>query len=186
MGAIDVLGARFAALAKKRLDQCKDPEMRKKYEKMVEAFAVIPAKPPMIFTLRYSFFWMLFTFDGIDSPGRLDQYLADYYVRANKAEADDILDRLWDAFHNTRTWNLTIGGSDAQWHDQSNPLTYAILEVTTRKVYHTPNLRSAYTATHRKKYGKWHHIVCPPVAVCRQSITTRWSARHWKKSILSR
>ena len=33
-----------------------------------------------------------------------------------------------------------IGGSDAQWHDQSNPLTYAILEVTTRKVYHTPNL----------------------------------------------
>ena len=140
LGAIDVLGARFAALAKKRLDQCKDPEMRKKYEKMVEAFAVIPTKPAYDFHSAVQFFWMLFTFDGIDSPGRLDQYLADYYVRANKAEADDILDRLWDAFHNTRTWNLTIGGSDAQWHDQSNPLTYAILEVTTRKVYHTPNL----------------------------------------------
>lgn len=140
LDAIDILGERFLALAQARLAHCTDAQMRVRYERMVQAFSVIPKQPAYDFHSAVQFFWMLFSFDGIDSPGRLDQYLGDYFVSSDREESLEVLDRLWDVFHQTRAWNLTIGGSDGAGNDMCNPLSEAILEMTGKKCYHAPNL----------------------------------------------
>ncbi|UKI36870.1 MAG: pyruvate formate lyase family protein [Clostridiales bacterium] len=82
---------------------------------------------------RVRCFWLVFTSEGIDSPGRFDMFMIDYYDMSEKNDRRECLEKLWDVFHQTRTWNLCISGSDEFWNDQSNDLTYDILEVA-RKI----------------------------------------------------
>jgi formate C-acetyltransferase len=84
---------------------------------------------------------LVFALDGSDSPGRFDQYMYPAYEKTqNKEEVIDLLDRLWEYFHDHRSWNLCISGSDENWNDESNELTYEILEMVRKKGYNTPNL----------------------------------------------
>lgn len=141
MDALDILGDRFYELARKLADECTEPEDKRRYELAAKAFEVIPRRPAYDFTSACMAFWMLFSFDGIDSPGRFDQYmLRAYELEQNREDARDALCRLWDCFHDTRTWNLCLSGSDEHWNDMSNRLTYDILALAAEKKYQTPNI----------------------------------------------
>ncbi len=141
MDAIDILGDRFLVLAREMSEKCEDPENKKRYEAAAKAFEVIPRRPAYDFTSAVHAFWFIFSLDGIDSPGRLDQMLRrTYEMTSDKVEVHDMLSRLWDAFHETRTWHVTLSGSDENWNDQTFGLTYDMLKITEEKGYNTPNL----------------------------------------------
>jgi formate C-acetyltransferase len=58
----------------------------------------------------------------------------------NKDEAKLWFERMWEAFHDTRTWNLCISGSDENWNDVSNELTWLVLDCCAKYKYQTPNV----------------------------------------------
>ncbi len=141
MDALDLLGDRFLELAKKELAECTDELKKKRYEAAVKAFEVIPRKPAYDFESAVQGFWMLYCFDGIDSPGRFDQYMYRAYAATqDEAQKADALERLWEMFHQKRAWNLCLSGSDENWNDDTNELTYAILKLAAQKKYNTPNI----------------------------------------------
>lgn len=138
LDGIDILGDRFRALA---LDQMeKDPANMELYRDMAQAFEVIPRKSAFDFVSACYYFYMIFTLDGSDSPGRFDQYMYPFYRKTEKEKAIRMLERVWKGFQKNRTWNLCIGGSDADFNDESNELTYEILNVAERHVADAPNL----------------------------------------------
>ncbi len=141
MDALDIFGERYRVIAEEKAAEETDPLKKKYYEDAARAFAVVPKKPAYDFTSAVHAFWLTFTADGTDSPGRFDQYMARAWeITEDKDEARAILERLWDSFHDTRTWNLCLAGSDENWCDESNELTYEILRLAREKRYQTPNL----------------------------------------------
>ncbi len=141
LDAIDILGERYGEEALKRAKECENSIDRDFYTRMAKAFRTVPQKPAYDFTSAMCSFMLIFALDGSDSPGRFDQYMYKAYTKTeNKDEATDLLSRLWDYFYDHRSWNLCISGSDENWNDESNELTYAILEMVRKKGYNTPNL----------------------------------------------
>ncbi|MBR5514733.1 MAG: hypothetical protein IKU52_00855 [Clostridia bacterium] len=141
LDAIDIFGDRFRELAIKLAAETDDPKTKKRYERTAEAFAVIPREPAYDFNSAILAFWFIFSFDGVDSPGRFDQYMYRCYaVEQDKEERAEMLERLWETFHDSRTWNLCLAGSDENWNDTANELTFDILKLAAEKKYETPNL----------------------------------------------
>jgi len=141
MDAIDILGDRFLYLARELAEKCENADDKRRYEAAARAFEVIPRNPAYDFTSAVHAFWLIFSFEGIDSPGRLDQMLRRCYEATDdREEIHDMLARLWDAFHETRTWHATLSGSDENRNDLTFGLTYDILKITAEKGYNTPNL----------------------------------------------
>ncbi|MBQ2667031.1 MAG: hypothetical protein IJF56_00215, partial [Clostridia bacterium] len=139
LDAVDVLGARFYDLAVRAAASCTD-DHREKLERLAKTFARCPRYPAETFADACAVYVMLFTLDGIDSPGHFDWYMIDFWECSDYAESREMLEDLWEFFHRTRTWNLCIGGSDVNWNDRSNALTYEILDVVLKYKYNTPNL----------------------------------------------
>jgi len=140
LDAIDILGGRYGALAHDMAERCTGNE-REMYLEAAKAFETVPKKPARNFTEAAHAFWLIFSLDGIDSPGRFDQYMARAWdASEDKDSAYRMLGRIWDAFHDTRAWNLCVSGSDENWNDESNDLTYSILKLAADKKYETPNL----------------------------------------------
>ncbi len=141
LDAIDIMGSRYHEEALKRAEECENKDDKVFFLRMANAFLTVPKKPAYDFTSAMCSFMLIFALDGSDSPGRFDQYMYDSYTKTeNKEEVIDLLDRLWDYFKDHRSWNLCISGSDENWLDESNELTYAILEMVKKKGYNTPNL----------------------------------------------
>ena len=143
LDAIDVLGERFKALAEKTLaEDSLTEEQRKRVERIRNTFDHAPKEPCRDFLEGVAVFSMIFTLDGNapDSPGSFDQYMYGLWKATDPALRREYLENLWEFFHNVRAWNLTIAGSDENWNDRSNELTYEILDVTAQKKYNTPNL----------------------------------------------
>ncbi len=141
LDAIDIMGSRYHEEALKRAEECENADDKAFFLRMAEAFEVVPKKPSYDFMSAMCSFMLIFALDGSDSPGRFDQYMYESYTKTeNKKDVLDLLDRLWDYFHDHRSWNLCISGSDENWNDESNELTYAILEMVRNKGYNTPNL----------------------------------------------
>ncbi|MGN1345615.1 MAG: pyruvate formate lyase family protein [Eubacteriales bacterium] len=140
MDAIDLLGERLHAAALEMAETAESPVARADFLKMAEAYSVIPKKPAYNMRSAVLMFWMVFTFDGIDSPGRLDQFFLDFWRMDDADEAFLQLERLWQCFHDTRTWNLCIGGSDENWNDKMNEVSYAVLDLAEKYKYQTPNI----------------------------------------------
>lgn len=138
MDALDILGDRFRALALSMAENETDDDKKSEYLAIARAFDVIPKNPAYDMRSAALLFWMVFTFDGIDSPGRLDQFFIDYW----RADENPMihLERLWQEFHNTRTWNLCISGSDENWNDCTNEVTWAVLDLAEKYRYQTPNI----------------------------------------------
>lgn len=139
LDAIDILGERFHSLA---LDTAAhtDGKAKGKLLRLAETFSRCPKLPAGTFMDACAVYIMLFTLDGIDSPGRFDQYMIEFWERTTPDEAQEMLDDLWEFFHLTRTWNVCVGGSDENWNDKTNALSYAVLETAKRSGYNTPNL----------------------------------------------
>ncbi len=164
MDALDILGDRLHVLSLEMAGKTEDAIARAEYFKMSEAYTVIPRKPAYNMRSAVLFFWMVFTFDGIDSPGRLDQFFLDFWRMDDPEEAFLQLERLWQAFHDTRTWNLCICGSDENWNDKTNEVSLAVLDLAAKYRYQTPNILSyvsADTAT----------ILCIFRAICRTTLS---------------
>ena len=141
LDAIDILGERYREAALKKAENCENADDRAFLLRMAKAFETVPKKPAYDFTSAMCSFMLVFALDGSDSPGRFDQYMYPAYSKTeNKEEIIDLLDRLWEYFHDHRSWNLCISGSDENWNDESNELTYDILDMVRKKGYQTPNL----------------------------------------------
>ena len=140
LDAIDIFGERYREKALENAAKCEN-EDKAFFLRMAKAFETVPKKPAYDFTSAMCSFMLIFALDGSDSPGRFDQYMYPSYLKTeNKEEVTDLLDRLWDYFNDHRSWNLCISGSDADFNDESNELTYEILAMVRKKGYRTPNL----------------------------------------------
>ena len=139
MDAMDILAERYRKLALSEAEKAED-DIRQKYLRIAKALEKVPHEPAYDFFSACQSFFLLYTFDGVDSPGTFDEYMGDYYKDADPKEAREILEGLWEAFHDIRAWNLCIGGSDEYGKDRTNALSYEILDVTRCKGYQTPNL----------------------------------------------
>ena len=141
LDAMDILAERYREAAIERAELCDNDNDKAFYLRMAEGFKVVPKKPAYDFTSAMCSFMLVFALDGSDSPGRFDQYMYPaYQMTENKDEVIELLDKLWDYFHDHRSWNLCISGSDESWNDESNELTYHILDMVRKKKYQTPNL----------------------------------------------
>ncbi len=141
LDAMNIIGERYRESALEMAEKCDNTEDKAFLLRMAKAFETVPKKPAYDFTSAMCSFMLVFALDGSDSPGRFDQYMYPAYTKTeNKEEIIDLLDRLWDYFHDHRSWNLCISGSDENWNDESNELTYDILDMVRKKGYQTPNL----------------------------------------------
>lgn len=140
LDAIDALGRRLREAAERQLEAASDETVRRKLRRAVKTFTDAPKLPCTDFYGACAVYVMLFTFDGIDSPGHFDQYMLDFYRNTDAETRYEVLCDIWQFFHNSRTWNLCIGGSDANGCDLTNELTYDILDVAMKYKYNTPNL----------------------------------------------
>lgn len=139
MDALDVYAQRYQQLAEE-MAQSAVGEERKRLQKIADALKVVPHNPAGNLIEAFQAFWLVFAFDGIDSPGRFDQYMIEYYRKAGQEEREYCLDSIWELFHKTRTWNLCISGSDESGKDMTNELSYDILKTARKFRYNTPNL----------------------------------------------
>lgn len=139
LSALDILGERYRKIALEKVKTVA-PDKKYIYQRIADALEVVPKKPAMDFFSAVQAFMLLYSFDGIDSPGTFDEYMGQYFDEADEKERMEILEGLWRFFHDCRAWNLCIGGSDENWKDRTNALSYAILDVTTRMHFQTPNL----------------------------------------------
>ncbi len=148
LDVLDIMGERALEAAKKILNEIVPltdgwndaPNGSGRMTRIIRAFENIPQNPPRDFFEAAQFFWIASNFGGVDSPGRFDYTMGDYYLLSPEEERKEILEALWELFYQTRTWNLCIGGSDEQGNDFSNQLTYDILETARKFGYNTPNL----------------------------------------------
>ena len=73
MDAVDVLGARAGEIASRMLEDETDSARRAHLEKLRDTFTHAPKSPCLDFAEACIVYTMLFTFDGVDSPGHFDQ-----------------------------------------------------------------------------------------------------------------
>lgn len=140
LDAIDVLSGRFLAAARQRYEESEDPVFKKKLKRTVSAFEKCPLAPAETFDEAAVIYVMIASLDGVDSPGHFDQYMYQFWKNTDYTVAREALEDIWQFFYDTRTWNLCISGSDENWNDLTNELTYEILDVAAKFGYNTPNI----------------------------------------------
>lgn len=136
---LETIAGRYQALAKEMLAGA-DGEDKKVLERLISAFDNIPRNKPRNFFEACQFFWLAFSFQDIDSPGLFDYALGVYYEDENEEDRYACLEKLWELFKKTRTWNLCVGRSDETGAYHANALTFDVLRVAREKKYNTPNL----------------------------------------------
>lgn len=140
LDAIDTIGERLYAIACEKHAAAENDEQKHKLMRMIKTFDHCPKVPARTFAEAVCVYVMMFTMDGVDSPGHFDWYMGDWWDSSDYEESREALEDLWIFFHNTRTWNLCISGSDENWNDKTNALSYEILDVCAKYKFQTPNL----------------------------------------------
>ncbi|MBQ6551173.1 MAG: hypothetical protein IJL78_07185 [Lachnospiraceae bacterium] len=140
MDMVDLLGDRVSEKALALSEETDDSERKAEFRRIAETFRIVPRKPAYDMYSAIMEFWMVYTMDGVDSPGRFDQFMYDYYRASSKEENEEMITRFLEAMHNVRGWNLCLSGSDENWNDETNDLSYLVLEKVTELRYNTPNL----------------------------------------------
>jgi len=138
MDSLDVVGDRIRDMALENAQT--DTEKADEWARIARTFARVPREPAWDMYSAMQMFWMYFTLDGIDSPGRFDQFMIDYYRASPVEESREMVRRFLEGMHNVRGWNVCISGSDENWNDETNELSYLMLELVTELGYQTPNL----------------------------------------------
>lgn len=160
LDALEILGERTARLALEEAEKA-EGERKNHLLRLAGAASRVPKAPANDFYEAVVAFWLAFTFDGVDSPGRFDQYMRPYYEKSDPADARNIMEALWEEFYRTRTWNLCLSGSDADWNDQTSDLTYLVLDCAEKARYNTPNLT---LRVHRNTPEKLYHRASEVIA----------------------
>ena len=138
LDTVDMLSERYRLYAIEMME--KDAENRAIYERIAKALEIVPKKPAVDFMTACQSFAMVFFMDGNDSPGNFDQYCGKFFEMGDREENMEILEGLWREFKRVRTWNLCISGSDENWNDRTNELSWAILSLVEKYKFDTPNL----------------------------------------------
>lgn len=138
--AIDAAGKNIYAKAVDMLKNEKNPDHIEKLERIKNTFNHAPENPCNDFAEACIVYITFFSFEGIDSPGHFDQYMYDFWRKTEPVLRRRYLESVWKFFHETRTWNVCISGSDENWNDLSNDLTYEILDLVKTFKFETPNL----------------------------------------------
>ncbi len=136
LDSIDLLGEKIL----KKAFEIHENTPSKKLERIINTFSHCPKSPAKTFEEAVCVYVTIFTLDGVDSPGRFDQYMHNFWCISEYSPSRQALEDLWVFFHQTRTWNLCISGSDENWNDQTNTLTYEILDVARKFQFQTPNI----------------------------------------------
>lgn len=136
LDAIENLGERI--LKKALTERGNTPSA--KLDRIINTFSHCPKAPAATFEEAVCVYVTVFSLDGVDSPGRFDQYMYDFWRCSDYSSSRQALEDIWVFFHQTRTWNLCISGSDENWNDQTNDLTYEILDVARKFKFQTPNI----------------------------------------------
>ncbi len=136
----DLVGERVHTEALAMAEAAEDEGKKAHFLALAKTMETCPQNPPYDFLSAAQFFWLFFSYDGYDSPGRLDQIFYPYWKKTPYDEAFAILDGMWQGFHAHRTWNICISGSDEHGNDTSNEISFAILELVKKHRYQTPNL----------------------------------------------
>ncbi|MBE6930371.1 MAG: hypothetical protein E7463_08830 [Ruminococcaceae bacterium] len=138
MDSLDIVGDRIRAMALEKASS--DAANAAEWSRIASDFARVPREPAFDMHSATQMFWMYFTLDGVDSPGRYDQFMIDYYRVSPVDESRDMVRRFLEGMHNVRGWNVCISGSDEHGNDETNELSYLVLELVTDMGYQTPNL----------------------------------------------
>lgn len=136
LDGIEILAKRFRILAAELAET--DKINARIYKRIEMALETVPQKPAKDFMTACQAFALIFFLDGADSPGSFDDYCGRYFTDSD--EDIEILEGLWKEFYRTRTWNLCISGSDENWNDRTNALSYAILKTAKKYKFNAPNL----------------------------------------------
>ena len=139
LDAFELLARRYREKAAEMLETAAEEDAAV-LRRLVRAFGQIPQKPPRDFFEACELFWFSFCFLDVDSPGLFDYALGRYYENDDPADRWACLEKLWELFHKTRTWNLCVGRSDEFGNDYTCALTYDVLKMAKEKRYDTPNL----------------------------------------------
>lgn len=139
LDALELLADRYRAKAEEMLS-CAEGENKEVLARMARAFGRVPRQSPRDFYEACQMFWFCFAFLDVDSPGLFDYALGPYYEASDPADRWRCLEKLWELFHVTRTWNLCVGRSDEFGRDHTCALTYDVLKMAREKRYDTPNL----------------------------------------------
>ncbi|MBE6568716.1 MAG: hypothetical protein E7658_00690 [Ruminococcaceae bacterium] len=140
LDGFDLIGERVKAEAEKRAAEAADEGEKNHFLAIARAMETCPQNTPYDFLSASQFFWIFFSYDGYDSPGRLDQIFLPYWKKTPYDEAFAILDGMWIGFHQHRTWNVCISGSDENGNDTTNEISFAFLELVKKHRFQTPNL----------------------------------------------
>lgn len=140
LDAVDILFRRVRDEALRAAAAEKDGDRRRELERMADVYALLPQKPAWDMYSAMLMFWVIFGVMGYDSPGNFDRYMIDYFNASPESENRLMLDRFLEGSKAHRIWNLCISGSDENWNDTTNDLSYMLLEMVTEKGYDTPNL----------------------------------------------
>ena len=141
LDAAEVLRNRMIA----QVDQTDLPDRLDVKLKLIEALNEVPLRPARSFYEAMLSLSFTFYFEDCDSPGRMDQYLLDFYRHDREAGlideefAKELLGEFWTSMDRVGAWNVAIGGTRGPEGDSAvNELTYLILE--TVKHRRRPNL----------------------------------------------
>ncbi len=159
---------RYAALARRLLEQTGDRERRQELERIAEVCAWISENPARNFWEALQSVWFLFVLLQIESnassfsPGRFDQYMLPFLERDLEAgkltlpEAQTLLEYLWLKFNEIVLlrssssaryfagfpigFNIALGGQLADGSDAANFLSYMCLRAQTDLGLTQPNV----------------------------------------------
>ena len=139
LDAVETVAKRYQTMARERLADASGEE-KQILQRLISAFDHIPQNRPRNFFEACEMFWLCFAFLDVDSPGLFDYALGAYYENDDADDRWACLEKLWELFHKTRTWNLCVGRSDEFGGDHTCALTYDVLRMAREKKYDTPNL----------------------------------------------
>ncbi|OCL26966.1 glycyl radical enzyme [Orenia metallireducens] len=159
---------RYAQLAKEQAEQVDDPARKEELIKIADVCERTPAKAPRNFYEAVQAIWFIHLVLQIESNGhsaslgRVDQYLYPFYKKdikegvITKDFAKELLECLWVKLFSIiklrptshagygagypTYQNVTIGGQNPQGKDETNELTYLILESVGEMKLTQPNL----------------------------------------------
>lgn len=138
--------SRYADLAERLLNdkaQGYDPEQ---LLEIIDNCRWIAWKPAKTYPQALQLAWFVMCFVDYDSFGRFDQYIYPFYLASQQQGMSELEALLWLRY----TWikieecgailNMTIGGRLPDGSSATNPLTYAVLQVTREMHFRSPNL----------------------------------------------
>ncbi|GAB6100270.1 glycyl radical protein [Halanaerocella petrolearia] len=171
---------RYSQLAYQKAVEETDKQRKEELKKIADICQRVPAKPPRNFYEAVQTIWFIHLVLQIESNGhsaslgRVDQYLYEYYKHdietgvIEREEAKELLECLWIKLFSIiklrptshagygagypTYQNVTIGGQDYKGKDETNELSYLILESVAEMKLTQPNLSARVHANSPERF----------------------------------